>query len=35
MIGKKKWRKNWKKCNFEKDNENLIVKMHYVGHFIV
>jgi len=35
MKGEKKWKKIWKKCIFKKNNENLIVKMHYVGHFIV
>jgi hypothetical protein len=33
--GGKKWRKIWKNVFPKKNSENMIVKMHYVGHFIV
>jgi hypothetical protein len=33
--GGKTRKENLKEMYFQKNNENLIVKMHYVGHFIV
>jgi hypothetical protein len=33
--GKEKKFKIWKKCIFKRKNGNMIVEMHYVGHFIV
>jgi hypothetical protein len=35
MKGKKKWNTIWKIYYFKKENEDMIVKMHCVGHFIV
>jgi hypothetical protein len=31
----KKLRKTWKFCIFKEESRNMIVEMHYVGHFIV
>ncbi len=33
--GKKELRKTWKFCMFKEENGDMIIKMHYVGHFIV
>ncbi len=35
MKGKEKWKNIWKNCIFKEKIGDMIVEMHYVGHFIV
>jgi hypothetical protein len=35
MKGKKKWKTIWKNYYFKEESEDRIIKMHYVGQFIV